>query len=198
MQISGKSRVVYLIIFIFFLTGLGFFWLDYIGLINVDKYTRKILKREPASVLYAGDDEPSLIAKEEFEKEKDRLKERIEELDRREAQIGEQEKSLVSEKDKMEEMKRSLGQDQKKFNEEKNRYTGYRKNVADLASKIENMPPKESVPIMTKWEDTLLIDVLRQMDTNAANAGKTTITSYLISLMPKDKAARIMYLMTQI
>ena len=198
MQISGKSKVVYLVIFIFFLIGLGFYWLDAIGLINIEHYANKMFKREPASVLYAGDDEPSLIAKEEFEKEKDRLQERIEELDRREALITEQEKNLLTEKDKIEEIKRSLAQDQKRFSEEKNRYTGYRKNVIDLATKIENMPPKDSVPIMTKWEDTLLIDVLRQMDTNAANAGKQTITSYLISLMPKDKAARIMYLMTQI
>ncbi|MGL4369867.1 MAG: periplasmic-type flagellar collar protein FlbB [Spirochaetota bacterium] len=198
MQVSGKSKVIYLVMLILFLIGLGFFWLDSIGLINVDKFFGKVFHRESESVLYAGDDEPSLIAKEEFEKEKDRLQERIEELDRREALIGEQEKGLLSEKDKFEEMKRSLAQDQKKFSEEKNRYTGYRKNVADLANKIENMPPKDSVPIMTKWEDTLLIDVLRQMDTNAANAGRQTITAYLISLMPKDKAARIMYLMTQI
>ena len=35
-------------------------------------------------------------------------------------------------------------------------------------------------------------------DKNAADQGKQSITPYLISLMPKDKAARIMYLMTQI
>ena len=55
MQISGKSKVVYLIIFIFFLVGLGFYWLDYIGMINVDRMSRKIFNRHPASVLYSGD-----------------------------------------------------------------------------------------------------------------------------------------------
>ena len=198
MQMSGKSKVIYMIIFIFFLAGLGFYWLDYIGMINIDKMTRKVFHRHPASVLYAGDDEPSLIAKEEFEKQKEELKERIEELDRREALLTEQEKNSQTDKDKFDEMKRSLDQDRKKFEDEKNRYVGYKKNVLDLASKLGNMPPKESVPIMTKWEDTLLIDVLRQMDKNASDQGKQSITPYLISLMPKDKAARIMYLMTQI
>ena len=122
----------------------------------------------------------------------------LEELDRREALLTEQEKNSQSDKDKFDEMRRSLDQDRKKFEDEKNRYVGYKKNVLDLASKLGNMPPKESVPIMTKWEDTLLIDVLRQMDKNASDQGKQSITPYLISLMPKDKAARIMYLMTQI
>jgi seryl-tRNA synthetase len=198
MKLSGKSKVIYLVIFIFFLIGLGFYWLDFIGMISIDKYSRKFFHRQPASVLYSGDDEPSLIAKEEFEKEKEQLKERIEDLDKREALLSEQEKNLQSDKDSMDEMKRSLTQDRKKFEDEKNRYVGYRKNIQDLAIKIGNMPPKDSVQIMIKWEDTLLIDVLRQLDTNATNAGKSSITPYLISLMPKDKASRIMYLMTQI
>ncbi|HPB81225.1 MAG TPA: hypothetical protein PK200_04210 [Spirochaetota bacterium] len=52
--------------------------------------------------------------------------------------------------------------------------------------------------IMVKWEDSLIIDVLRQIDSNAEEAGRSSITSYLISLMPGNKASRIMYLMTQI
>jgi flagellar motility protein MotE (MotC chaperone) len=177
---------------------LGFFWLDYIGLINIDGMTRKILHRESPSVLYASDDEPSLIAKEEFEKAKDQLAERTEEIDRREAVIAEQEKNMRTEQEKLDEMRRSLDQDKKKLDDEKNRWKGYSKNVQDLADKLTNMPPKESVPILVKLDDALLIDVLRQMDSNAAQAGKKSITSYLISLMPKDKASRIMYLMTQI
>ena len=60
------------------------------------------------------------------------------------------------------------------------------------------MPPDESVKIMVNWEDPLIIDVLRQMDSDAEAAGRTSITSYLITLMPKEKASRIMYLMTQL
>jgi flagellar protein FlbB len=176
----------------------GFYWLDYLGIVNVDKMTKRFFHRSSPSVMYASDDEPSLLAKEEFEKAKDLLAERTEELDRREAQITEQEKNITTEREKLDDLRRGIDQDRKRFDEEKNRYKGYQKNVIDLANKLTSMPPKESVAIMLKWEDTLLIDVLRQMDTNAANAGKQSITSYLISLMPKDRASRITYLMTQI
>ncbi|HEY1405689.1 MAG TPA: hypothetical protein VF857_03680, partial [Spirochaetota bacterium] len=192
-MISGtRSKVIYLVIFIFFLIGLGFFWLDYIGLISVDHFTKKFFHKESPSVLYASDDEPSLIAKEEFEKSREQLAERTEELDRREALIAEQEKTLRGDKEKLEEVRRGLDQDRKKLEDEKKRYTGYIKNVRDLAQKIVGMPPKESVPIMIKWDEALLIDVLRQMDQEAADTGKKSITSYLISLMPKDKASRVM------
>lgn len=195
---TKKSKVVYLVLFIIFLIGLGFFWLDYIGLIKLDRMFTNMFHRESPSVLYATDDEPSLIEKEEFQKEKDQLMERVEELDRREAKITEQEKSLEVERDKMDELKVSLDKDRKRFEAEKNRYSGYQKNVKDAAGKIESMPPKDSVAIMIGWEDSFIIDVLRQMDSNASNAGKKSITSYLLSLMPKDRASRIMYLMTQI
>lgn len=198
MMTGSRSKIIYLIIFILFLTGLGFFWLDYIGLINVDHMTRKLFHRESPSVLYATDDEPSLIAKEEYEKSREQLDERTEELDRREAVIAEQEKNLRNEKEKLDNVRRGLDSDRKKLEDEKKRYTGYRKNIKDLASKILGMPPKESVPIMVKWDEALLIDVLRQMDQDAADTGKKSITSYLISLMPKEKASRVMYLMTQI
>ena len=191
-------KAVYLILVVVFLTGLGFYWLDYIGLISLDRMEKKLFHRESPSVMYASDDEPSLIAKEEFEKAKEQLTERTEDIDRREALLTEQEKGFRADKDKLDELKRSLEQDRKRFDEEKNRYSGYQKNVADLAGKLENMQPKDSVAIMIKWEDALLIDVKRQMDQNATNAGKKSITSYLISLMPKDKASHITYLMTQI
>ena len=64
--------------------------------------------------------------------------------------------------------------------------------------KEKKMPPNDSVKIMVNWEEPLIIDVLRQMDADAEAAGRVSITSYLITLMPKEKASRIMYLMTQL
>ncbi len=107
-------------------------------------------------------------------------------------------KEIEREQEKIEEKRQGLELERKKFEEEKNQYSGYRQNVIDLATKIQSMPPQDSVEIMVNWEEPLIIDVLRQMDDNAEEAGATSITSYLISLMPREKASRIMYLMTQL
>jgi len=198
MAVSEKSKVFYLFILILFLVSAGFFWLDYIGLISIDSYYSKYFDKKAESVLYSGDDEPSLIKKEEFEKEKTKFQERVEELDKRELKISEQEKFVQSETEKLKEIKDGIELEKKKLENEKEKYKGYQKNIVDLASKIQSMPPKQAVDIMVNWEDPLIIAVLRQMDENAAAAGTQTITSYLISLMPKEKASHIMYLMTQL
>jgi len=196
-NISERSKVLYLILFIFFITIFGIFWMDYIGLLDIEKYFID-LKKEPELVVNAKDDEPSLIEREEFEKEKQKIIERTEDLDKREAVLAEKEKDIEAEKERLTEINRGLALEKKKLEDSKNQYSGYRVNVKKLAEKISAMPPDESVKIMVQWEDPLIIDVLRQMDSDAENAGKSSITSYLITLMPKEKAGRIMYLMTQL
>jgi flagellar protein FlbB len=197
-RISEKTKILYLIFLVVFILIVGFLWLDYIGFINLEKITGTYYKEEAPSVLEAKDDEPSLIEREEFEKEKQKFLERVEELDKREMQIIEKEKAIEARREKLEEVKSGLDLEKKKLEAEKMRYAGYMRNVRDLAQKIESMRPEEAVEIMVKWEEPLIIDVLRQMDANAEEAGRTSITSYLISLMPREKASRIMYLMTQL
>ena len=196
-RVTEKSRIIYLVILIIFISGFGVFWMDYIGLIDIYSKVNE-LKGGPESVMTASGDEPSLLEREEFEKEKMKLLERIEDLDKREVLIGEKEKNLDAEDEKLKEIKKGLELEKKRFLDEKKKSSGYMKNVRELADKIANMPPDQSVKIMEKWEDTLVIDVLRQMDENAREAGKASITSYLITLLPKEKASRIMYLMTQL
>lgn len=196
-NISNRAKILYLVILILFISGFGLFWMDYIGLVKLSPYINKF-RGEPELVIEAADDEPSLIEREEFNKAKEQLTERIEELDKREASIIEKEKEMMARKEKIEEMRKGLDLEKKKFEEMKTKYSGYAANVKVLADKMTNMPPEESVKIMINWEDPLIIDVLRQMDIDAEEAGRSSITSYLITLMPKEKASRIMYLMTQI
>lgn len=195
--VSEKSKVLYLLLLIFFLSSIGVFWLDYIGLIDISNYARKF-RSSPDSVMETSGDEPSLVQREEFLKEKDRLLERIEELDKREALLAEREVELNTGNNKLDEVKKGLELERKKIEDDKKKYSGYKKNVVVLADKMANMPPDESVKIMEKWEDPLIIDVLRQMDSDALAQGKASITSYLITLFEKEKASRILYLMTQL
>jgi flagellar protein FlbB len=197
MAVSNKSKIIYLIILIFFLAGVGVFWLDNIGLINISAKLNALRGGEELS-LDAPGDEPSLIEKEEFGKEKEKLLERIEDLDKREALLAEKEKEIGSERDKLEQIRKGLELEQKKLENDRKKDSGYRKNVSVLANKVSNMPPEEAVKIMANWDDPLIIDVLRQMDADSEAAGRMSITSYLMTLFPKEKASRIMYLMTQL
>lgn len=196
-NVSDRARIIYLVILIIFIAVFGLFWLDYIGMVDMGPYLSRF-RSEPESVLTAPGDEPSLVEREEFEKQRARLQERIEDIDRREAMLTEKEKNLSGEDEKLRDMKHGLDIEKKKFQSEKTRHSGYIKNIKDLATKIISMPPEESVKIMEKWEDVLVIDVLRQIDEDAREQGKMSMSSYLITLLPKDKASRVMYLMTQL
>ena len=199
-NISSKAKILYLFILIIFISGFGLFWMDYIGLIDAYSYVQRI-KGESELVTEAKDDEPSLMEREEFDKEKQKLAERIEDLDKREALIAEKEKEQQAQREKLDEMRKGLDLEKKKLEQEKSMYSVYKKNVRVLANKVVNMPPENSVTIMLNWEDPLIIDVLRQIDADAQEAGRVSITPYLIQIMSEkkaDRASRIMYLMTQI
>mgnify|MGYP001394996148 CR=1 FL=1 len=198
MAVSNRSKIIYMIILIIFLAGVGLFWLDNIGFINLSaKFS--FLKGEEELSLNAEGDEPSLIEKEEFGKEKEKLQERIEDLDKREALLAEKEKEIGADKDKLEQIRKGLELEQKKLEDDRKKDSGYRKNVIVLANKLSNMDPLESVKLMSNWDDPLIIDVLRQMDADSEAAGKMSITAYLMTkFVPKERASRIMYLMTQL
>ena len=198
MAVSNRSKITFLVILIVFLCGISIAWLDSIGFFNFGSKFRSIVQSDELS-LYASGDELSLIEKEEFGKEKSKLFERIEELNKRETLLAEREKELNDEKDKLEQIKKGLELERKKFEDEVKKEAGYRKNVIVLANKMSNMPPQESVRIIANWEETLIIDVLRQMDATSEAEGRMSITPYLLTLSPlKEKASRIMYLMTQL
>ena len=197
-RVSEKAKIIYLVIVLLFVIGFFTAWLDYIGLINLSRTAGEIYERQPESVMDAEGDEPSLVAREEFDKSRLKLRERVEDLDKREALILEMEKVIDSEREKLTEVKKGLDLEKRKFEQEQKKYSGYMKNVKVLAKQVESIEPDKAVEIIVRWEDTLIIDVLRQIDSNAEESGTMSITSYLISLMPRDKAGRIMYLMTQI
>jgi flagellar protein FlbB len=196
-SVSEKAKVIYLVILLVFIIGIFVAWLDYIGLINMSR-AAGLRDQEPASVMETAGDEPSLVAREEFEKSQGKLRERVEDLDKREARIVEAEKNLDAEREKLAEVRKGIELEKKKLDLEQKKYSGYMRNVRVLARQVESIEPNKAVEIIVRWEDTLIIDVLRQIDASAEEAGRMSVTSYLISLMPRNKASRIMYLMTQI
>ena len=69
--------------------------------------------------------------------------------------------------------------------------------MRDLAGKVTSMRPEEAVEIMVKWEEPLIVDVLRRIDADAVGRA----ANYL-AVPHFAHAARqgepILYLMTQI
>jgi flagellar protein FlbB len=60
-----------------------------------------------------------------------------------------------------------------------------------LASKVGNMRPMDAVGMLENWPDQDIIDVFKQMDKDAEEEGKPTITNYLLSLFEAKRRSVI-------
>lgn len=197
---STKFRIFYLMIVIIFLVLAGFLWLDYIGMIDLRKYKEDYFPSKPNLSIEAKDDEPSLLKWEELKKVQDKIEEEKEKLAILKIKIEEKEKKVENMEEKILEREKGLALQVAKFRDEKKKYESYKKNIADLAGKIGNMPPEGAVKIMSSWDDILVIDVLRRMDALAEERGQPSITSYLLFLIQQanpERAGNIMRKMAQ-
>ena len=73
--------------------------------------------------------------------------------------MNKQKKILDKEKEKLQEIRKGLNLEKERIEKEKKMYSGYKKNVVDLAQKITSMRPEEAIQIILNWEDPLIIDV---------------------------------------
>ncbi len=181
---------MYLVILILFLITAGFLWLDFIGLVNLNKYREQYLPGTKSLSIQSKDDEPSLLQWEELKKTKEKLDELSESLAAKQIKLNERERQIKKLEEQLAQRRKGLDLEAKKLQQEKKQYASYKKNIEDLAQKIGNMPPDGAIKIMANWDDILVIDVLRRMDSLAADEGRQSITSYLLFLIQQQNPER--------
>ncbi len=77
-------------------------------------------------------------------------------------------------------------------------YDNYKENIKTQAGYLINMPPPAAVERISKLDDLLAIDILRQIDKEAEEEGKVSVVPYFLSLMDPDKAATLQRKMTKV
>lgn len=142
-------------------------------------------------------EDPFLIEKDELRKQWLVLDEKERLYKERQNEFGKKEQ-VLDEKLKEADNQITLAKDmQKKQEDIAKQYEDRQANVAVLAKKIGNMPPKDGVVLLEKMDPVLAVDVIRRMDAIAEEGGKKTITDYLLSLMDKEKASTIIRLISK-
>ena len=136
-------------------------------------------------------EDPKLVEKESllrYKQELDYLK-RI--LDEREKKISEMEKELLTKETELkqklsmvEEMKNSLEKQQKIFKD-------YDEKVTKIANYINSLPPDDAARILENMNDDMIVDILLKIDKISERQGTLSISSFLLSKLPSDRAARI-------
>ncbi len=136
-------------------------------------------------------EDPSLIEKENMLRYKQELDYLKKILDTRQKNIEEKEKEILAKEAELqqklamvEEMKNSLEKQQKIFKD-------YDEKITKVANYIGSLPPDDAARILENMDDNMIVDVLLKMDKIAEREGRFSISSFLLSKLPPDRAARI-------
>ncbi len=187
--LADKARVLYLLLLIFFLLTVGFFIFDYYGLIDADEIFPALAKKP--SLVNWDKESPTEVEKLEYKKARERLDEELAEIEKIRQSLEEDREKIQSENEKLAEMKKSIQEKEKQMALSKKDRESREAKIKVLANKIANMPPTSARDILISWPDQDIIDVLKQMDKEAEEEGTASITTYLLTLFDKQRAAVI-------
>ncbi len=184
-----KTRAVFLLILIAFLIAIGFFVFDYFQVINADEYF-PFLKKQPGVV---NQDllSPTELEKLEMEKAREKLISDKEELEKMKKELELAKSGLDSDKERLEELKDGIRKKEKEIEEKSRKDNSRKEKIKVLANKVANMPPESARDMLLNWPDYDIIDVFEQMDKDAEEEGRPTITTYLMTLFPSERRSVI-------
>lgn len=188
----GKSIVLLLLIVALVLSGL--IWFDHLGIIRVSHVFAPIYRifgAKTAEAAVLPSHLTSDIDQERINKQRESLDLYKEELDKRDADLTESEKTNAQIAAELAEREKSQEEREKTFNEAKEKYDKKEVNIEQIAANLNGMQPKAAVDILVAMDDQLVIDVLRKVEEIAQESGTASMGSYWLSLMPADRAATI-------
>ncbi|MGV3667660.1 MAG: periplasmic-type flagellar collar protein FlbB, partial [Leptospira bouyouniensis] len=94
-------------------------------------------------------------------------------------------------KERLEELKEGIQRKEKEMAEKVKKDNARAEKVKVLANKVANMPPESARDMLINWPDYDIIEVFEQMDRDAEEDGRQTITTYLLTLFPAERRSVI-------
>ncbi|EKJ86269.1 periplasmic-type flagellar collar protein FlbB [Leptospira meyeri] len=188
-SVTDSTRSFFLIVLIFFLIAIGFFVFDYFQVINAEDYL-PFLKKQ-AGLVNQDLLSPTELEKLEMEKAKERLIADREELEQMKRELEEKSSSLHADKERLEELKEGIQRKEKEMADKQKKDNARAEKVKVLANKVANMPPESARDMLINWPDYDIIEVFEQMDRDAEEDGRQTITTYLLTLFPAERRSVI-------
>lgn len=187
----GKSIVLLLLIVVLVLSGL--MWFDHLGIIRFRHFAPiyRLFGAKTVSAPAVSTHLVSDIDQERINKQREALDLYKEELDKRDSDLAESERTNAQIAAELAEREKSQEEREKTFNEAKEKYDKKEVNIEQIANNLNGMQPKAAVDILTAMDDQLVIDVLRKVEEMAQSGGTASMASYWLSLMPPDRAATI-------
>lgn len=182
-------------IFILFLGNLallviGIMLLDAIGIVDYRSYlydnlpfVRHYLEQKL--------EDPNLVEKESLLRYKQELDYLKKILDEKERILSDREKELISKEQELQEKLAMVDEMRSTLEKQQQIFKDQDAKITKLANYISSLPPDDAAKILANMDDDTIVDVLLKMDQIAERQGMQSLSSFLLSKLPPDRAARI-------
>lgn len=186
-----RKRYVIILLILTILLGLLMlaYVLNYVGLVNFSEVLPFLQAKNP--VVVEDSAFPTEMEKQRFQKWEERLSQQEENINARQGEIDAQLKDIEQQLSEIERTKEGLLLEKKRLAMLSADKTNRSEKISDMAVKVTNMPPDKAVEMMKNWPDFDIIDVLREIDTQANREGTQSLSPYLLTLFVPERRAEI-------
>jgi len=193
-----NRRLINLIFINIFLVLSGLLWVDYLGLINIREDIYPQLAKIPGlnALVPKRVEDPYLLTREERRKEEIAKKIEWEKIKEYERKLKEKELQLKEKEQSLEEYEKRLKAKEKEIDKKYKEKESYKQKIQLQAKYFVSMPPEDAVKRLEKMDDLLVIDILKEIESQAVAEGKQSLVPYFLKLMNPDRAAEIQRKMT--
>lgn len=193
---GGIGKTIALLFLIIILVLGGLMWFDYLGVIHAKKMfapVYKLMGLTPQTSTTATKSNPFSgdLDEDRFAKRIEALDARTQELDKRETDISNVESQNEAIAKELEERRKSQDEREKTFNNQVKKYDDRNRNIEQIVSYLNSMPPQTAVEQLVGMVDQDIIDILRKADEMAAASRTTSMSSVWLMNFPADRAAAV-------
>jgi flagellar protein FlbB len=196
---TNLLKIAFLLLLIVAIAFGGLFWFDHLGILDYNRFVKPFERYLPVFMRRgkAVTEDQLLLDKEFLFKEKEILEAEKKDLEVAHADLERRSLEIKELEAKLGEEAKRLDEEKKVLSEKMGAYDNYKDNIRKQAQYFTNMPPKAAVDRLSQLEDLLAIDILRQIDRNAEEQGRTSVVPYFLSLMDPTRAAVLQRKMTK-
>lgn len=186
-------KIAILLIINIFIAGSMLYFLDYMKIINYRTIFNQItgVNITPPSRI----EDPMLLEREELDKKWELLTIKEIELSNIDQTLGQSNLSLQAEQQQLQNEREAFLNEQTLIALQEAEQNTYDIKIEDVATQISGMPPQTAAELLNLQDDLQVVDIFNKMNQLAIANGQASTVPFLLTLMEREKAARIQTLM---
>ncbi|MGL4388562.1 MAG: periplasmic-type flagellar collar protein FlbB [Brevinema sp.] len=187
------KRVLFLLIINILLIAFTFYFFDYMRIFDYRRLSSGL--RGKTNAFAPKLEDPLLLEKEELSKKWEALTIKETEILNAQTIVDNTRVTLQEDLTKLAEQREAFLNDQALITLKQEEKNTYDIKITDVATQIAGMPPQTAAELLNLQDDLQVVDIFKKMDQLAEENGQASTVPFLLTLLAREKAARVQSLM---